>query len=348
LSKNFESIKIPGNQLANAQSAITNLDQQIQSALSIRSFLKERRELLKTELEKFGLLKELKGYNKKLYYYSQQLQEYKNILNEPEKLERQLISLLHKIPAFKKFWQEHSELAALFPVPDNYGTMDALGGLQTRAMVQSGIQQQIQASGPNAQAMMQQNLQAAHQKVREWKEKINKLGGMNSDADIPDFKPNSQRTKKFLSRLEYGLNIQNTRANSFLPTTTDFGLSLGFKINDRASAGLGASYKMGWGKDIRNITITHEGAGLRSYFDWQIKGSLYASGGYEQNYRQRFDDIRILNSPDYWQQSGLIGISKKYGIGKKFRGDFKILFDFLYRSHSPATQPILFRFGYGL
>ena len=168
LSTNFESIKIPGNQLANAQNAITNLDQQIQSAISIRSFLKERREMLKAELEKFGLLKELKGYNKKLYYYSQELQEYKNILNEPEKLERQLISVLHKIPAFKKFWQEHSELAALFPVPDNYGTMEALAGLQTRAMVQSGIQQQIQASGPNAEAMMQQNLQAAQHRLEEW------------------------------------------------------------------------------------------------------------------------------------------------------------------------------------
>ncbi len=348
LSANAGSINISGIPIKNVSRAIDNLQKQITSASSLRRSLNERQDLLKTELEKFGLVKELKGYNKRIYYYSQQLSEYKKILQQPEKLERQALALLQNIPAFKKFWQEHSELAALFPMPDNYGTMAALQGLQTRAVVQASIQQQIQAGGPNAEMMIQQHIQAAHQQIRQWKEKLNKIGGLNSVAEIPDFKPNAQRTKKFFSRLEYGLNFQNTRANSFWPISTDFGFSLGFKINDAASIGVGGAYKMGWGRDIRQITITHEGIGLRSYFEYKIRGNIYASGGYEQNYRQRFDNMRMLRYPNHWQQSGLVGISKRYSINKKLRGDFKILFDYLYRSHSPASQPILLRFGYGL
>ena len=171
---------------------------------------------------------------------------------------------------------------------------------------------------------------------------------MNSDEEIPDFKVNPERTKKFFSRLEYQLNIQNTRSNSFVPLCTDLGLAIGFRINTNAIVSIGGSYKIGWGRDIRQISITQEGAGIRGNFEYRIKGNIFAFGGYEQNFLERFDNIRQLPSPDYWRQSCLIGISKKYSINKKFKGDIKMLFDLLYRSYSPASQPVVIRFGYGL
>ncbi len=338
---------LPLKDLKQTSDAVKGLDNKLQYASQVKAFIKERRELLREKLVQLGFVKELKRYNKEVYYYSEQIKEYKEVLQNPEKLERKALLLIQRLPLFQRFMQEHSELAALFPIPDNYGTPLALQGLQTRASVQNAIQQQMQAAGPNATAVMQQNIQAAQVQLRQWREKVNQLGGMSSDQEIPDFKPNSQKTKSFWQRLEYGTNLQNTRANSFLPVTSDLGLSVGFKINDKSIVGVGASYKMGWGKDIRHIKISHEGVGLRSYFDWKLKGSFYISGGYEQNYRQRFDNIQHLRNPSQWQQSGLIGLSKKYSINKKLKGNIKILFDFLSGSHSPQTQPVLFRLGYG-
>ena len=338
---------IPLKDVEGALSTVKDLDSRLQYAEQVRAYMRERRQLLKEQLGNLGFVKELKKYNKEVYYYSEQIKEYKAILQDPEKLERKAISLLQKLPIFQKFMQEHSELASLFPLPDNYGTALALQGLQTRASVQNMIQQQMQAGGPNAQAMMQQGIRAAQGQLRQIKDKLNQMGGMSSDTEIPDFKPNTQKTKSFWNRLEYGTNMQNTRSSDFLPTTTDFGLSMGYKINDKSVFGIGASYKMGWGKDIQHVTITNEGIGLRSYLDWKLKGSFYVSGGYEQNYRQQFDNAQQLQDPTQWQSSGLIGVTKKYSIGKKWKGDLKLLFDFLYNSHSPQTQPILFRFGYG-
>lgn len=337
---------IPLDKLGAARDKLSELDQKLQYTNQVREFIRTRRRDLQAQFNQLGIVRELKAYNKELYYYSEQIKAYKDILQDPAKLERKAVSFIQKLPFFQKFMQEHSELAALFPLPDNYGSPLALQGLQTRASVQGMIQQQMQAAGPNVTAVMQQNIQNAQGQLRQWREKINQLGGMSSDQEIPDFKPNTQKTKTFWQRLEYGTNLQNTRANSFLPVTSDLGLSVGFKINDKSVVGVGASYMMGWGKDIRQITISHEGVGLRSYLDWKLKGSFYLSGGYEQNYRKRFDNVQQLRDPQQWTNSALAGISKKVSISKKLKGDIKILFDFLYRSHNPVSQPILFRFGY--
>ena len=39
-------------------------------------------------------------YNRQVYYYSQQVREYKETLNGPDKLEQKALVLLNKLPAF--------------------------------------------------------------------------------------------------------------------------------------------------------------------------------------------------------------------------------------------------------
>ncbi len=147
-------------------------------------------------------------------------------------------------------------------------------------------------------------------------------------------------------RLEYGANIQSQKATSFFPTTSDIGLSLGYKLNDKSAIGIGAAYKVGWGRGWNHIRMTHEGLGLRSYVDYKLKGSLYLSGGYEQNYRTAFTSIEQLKDHSAWQSSGLLGLSKKYRVSKKVKGDVKLLWDFLSYQQVPRTQAVLFRVGY--
>ncbi len=333
-----------GTTLAAAQKMKSTLD----DADDVKQFLKERRRFLFEQLSQLGFSSELKKINKELYYYAQEVKSYKEILQQPEKMEEKLLSLLQKIPAFQQFMQQHSYLAQLFPVPQNYGTSSALQGLQTRNDITQMIQSRIPAGGPNGQQLIQQNLQAAQSQLNALKDKVLNLGGLSSDAELPDFKPNNQRTKKFLQRLEYGTNFQSVKSNYFIPVTTDIGLSVGYRLNDKGIVGIGASYKIGWGKNIRKLSVTHEGVGMRSFIEWKLKGNFYLSGGYEQNYRNRFQNIgQLVNPVANWQQSGLIGLSKQYTVGKKWKGNVKLLFDFLYKQQVPVSQPILFRFGYG-
>ncbi len=64
-----------------------------------------------------------------------------------------------------------------------------------------------------------------------------------------------------------------------MPSRSDLGLSLGFKLNKKSIIGIGSSYKMGWGRDIRHISLTHQGASIRSFIDFQLIKSFYLSGG---------------------------------------------------------------------
>jgi len=332
---------------------VDQLKSNLNKAENIKAYLKERRQQLREELEKLGFTKELKKLNKQAYYYAQQLKEYKDILNDPGKIEKRALQLLRKTKLWKDFFRKNSMLASLFRIPDPDQPFDpaSLAGLQTRSQVNGLIQQQIAAGGPNAGQQLQQNLQAAQSQLNELKNKVLKAGGGSSDAEMPEgFKPNDQKTKSFLKRLEYGANLQTQKANSFFPVTSDLGLSLGYKLNSRSVIGIGASYKMGWGRGWNNINISHQGVGLRSYVDWKIKGSFWISGGYEQNYRAGFRDFEQLRDRSQWQTSGLLGISKIVSVKSKLfkKTKLMLLWDFLSYEQVPKTQPVIFRIGYGL
>lgn len=164
-------------------------------------------------------------YQQRLYYYQQQFQEYKAILNDPSKMKEKALVILQKLPAFQQFMQEHSQLAGLFRLPTDYGSMASLGDLQTRSSVQGMLQDRVAAGGLNALGELQQHVQEAQKQLSTLKDKFNELGG-GGVLDMPDFKPNNQKTKTFFQRLEYGTNLQSQRSNNWFPTTTDLGCRL--------------------------------------------------------------------------------------------------------------------------
>ena len=332
-----------------ALNSVKGLEGKFDQAADVKKYLRDRKQVLKEQLNRFGLTKELKKYNQQAYYYAEQVNSYKAMLEDPSKLQQKALELVKKIPAFQDFFKKNSELAGLFRLPDNYGSTASLAGLQTRSSVQNLIQERIASGGPNATAMLQQNVQAAQAQLSSLKDKLNELGGMgNSEGDLPDFKPNNQKTKSFLQRLEYGTNLQSQRSSNYFPTTTDIGLSVGYKLNDKSVIGVGASYKVGWGQNIRNISISSQGVGFRSFADYKIKGSFFASGGFEYNYQQPFSSASIVRDLDKWQQSGLAGISKVVSLKSKMfkKTKIQLLWDFLSYSQRPQTQPLKFRVGY--
>ncbi len=335
-----------------ALSGIKQLQDKLQISHQVETYLRGRNEMIKKLLSSYTKLPKqltagLNNMRKELYYYSAQVNEYREMLKDPDKMVRKTLVLLGRTHAFQEFMKKYSQLAMLFQLPADYGNMNAMAGLQTRSQVQQLVQQQISAAGPNAQAMLQQNLDNARSQLNALKDKL--AGGGPGDEDIPGFKPNNQKIKTFWKRLEYGTNIQNTRSASFLPATSDLGLSVGYRLNDKAVVGIGGSYKMGWGNDIRHIKISHEGASLRSFLDLRLKGSFYASGGFEYNYQPlSADSLPVLANPGPWRRSGLIGISKLVSMRSKLfrKTKLQLLWDFLSYEQQPRTPAIKFRVGY--
>jgi hypothetical protein len=343
---------IPGD-IQNSLGQLQQLQSKMQDAEQIRQFIQQRKDQINRYLSQYthlpaGVSGIYSDYNKQLYYYTQQVQEYKEMLNDPDKMFKTVLQLLDKLPAFTGFMKSNSFLSGLFDIPADYGSSQSMLGLQTRDQVMSGIQSQLSSGGPGAMAAFNQNMQSAQQQLQQIKDKLSSLGAGGENVDNSRFKPNNQKTKSLFRRLEYGSNMQTVNGSSYFPTTTDLGLSVGYKLNNKTTIGVGASYKMGWGNSISHIHINGQGAGLRSFLDIQMKGNIFAAGGFEYNYQRPNDLSNVIGHLKNWQQSGLIGVSKIIPMNTKFFKKTKIqfLWDFLSYRQIPRAQPIKFRIGY--
>ncbi len=330
------------DKLSTSLKSVERLKDKIAEAEAIKAYIRERKQLLREQLSQYAVFtKDLQKMNKQAYYYAQQLKEYKQAFNDKRKAEQKAMEVIKQIPAFNHFMQQHSQLASLFGTRGTTASAQSLEGMQTRSQVEQMIQQRL-GSGPNASAAISQQMAEARSKFDELKSKFPDL---DNAAEMPDFKPSEMKTKRLLQRLEFGSNIQLQRSSRFFPTTGDLAGQAAYKFHKNGSAGIGLSYKLGMGTGLNNIHFSSQGMGIRSFIDWKLKGTFFLNGGYEQNYQ-----------PDYagagegmvqkWTQSGLVGISKKYKINSKLKGNMMLLFDFLYNQHIPRTDPVKVRLGY--
>jgi hypothetical protein len=349
--------EIPGEKLVQIQSISSEVQQlqgRLQQANEIHDFIRNRESQLKLALANTSLGKELLRINKEVYYYQERLAEYKELLRDRKKLEEKVFATVRDLPAFQRFMQKHSYLAQLFKIPDNsaVASTEAIPGLQTRASVQNILAQRFSGAitssgaGVDPRQYLHQQMQQASTQLNALRDKISQLGGGSSDMTMPDgFKPNSQKTKTFFQRFEYGLNIQSQRGASFLPAMSDLAFTLGYKLSDKKTIGLGASYKIGWGHGFDNIHFSSEGVALRSYADIKAKGSIWITGGLEYNYFQHFNNLSQIKNLVVWQKSALLGLEKKYKVGNR-NGNIQALYDFLAARQVPQAQSLKFRIGY--
>jgi hypothetical protein len=359
-------------QLQGAGTQLQTLQAKMGDASQVQAFLQQRKQLIGQYLVQHGLStgplsKIYGGMNQQVYYYSQQLRQYKEMWTNPDQLTQKALAVLNRLPAFQTFMKDNSMLGGLFHLPGSYSTPQAISGLQTKAQVAALVQAQtgsaagaagagasgggLSADGASAGGgldALQSNLQNAQSQLDNYKSKLSSLGTGNGDMDMPNFKPNDQKTKTFWKRLEYGADFQTTHTNYYFPMVTDFGASLGYKLGHNNVIGIGASYKLGWGNGIQHIAFSSQGVGLRSFLQIHIKSSFSATGGFEYNYTTPFASFQNLKLIQNWTKSGLIGVTKTVSLKNRVfkKTSVSLLWDFLSYQQVPQTQAFLFRIGY--
>ena len=321
----------------------------------VQTFIAERKSQLQAILSKYaripgGLKSGYERLSKTAYYYSEQVKQYKETLHDRQAMEQKAMEVLDRIPAFEKFWQKNSLLAQLFPMPAGLGTVQGLAGLQSVGQVRQMIAQQLGTSvnsSGNLSSYVQQQFSEAQNSLNHLKDQVARLGGTSGSGsmEMPDFRPNSQKTRAFWKRLEYGVNVQHTPATALLPFISDFGITVGYRGSDRLTFGIGGSYKLGMGKDFSHIHFSSQGVGLRAWLDAEAHGSIWVTGGWEYNYYEAFSKLSDLKNIQQWQQNALVGIKKKYRMGKK-DGSMTLLYDLLAPREVPRTSGLKFRIGY--
>jgi hypothetical protein len=340
-------------QLQGSTAQFQQLQAKFLDANGVKQYIQQRKQAIADYLSSHSQLagnlgKEYQGISRDLYYYSESVRQYKTMLNDPDRLEQQALQVLNKLPAFQIFMKNNSQLAGLFGVSSGYGLPQGLAGLQSRDQVGQMIQSQVASGGAQGSGALQANLQSAQSQLDGFKDKLNKLGSGSGDMEMPDFKPNEQKTKSFWKRIEYGANLQTSRTNAYYPAVADMGLSIGYRLWGANTIGVGASYKLGLGNGWNHIAFSSQGVGLRSFADVKVKGSFFFSGGMELNYTQPFSSFQKLPELNLWTLSGLAGVSKVVSLKNRTFKQTKVslLWDFLSYQQVPKTQPILFRVGY--
>ncbi|UPK72481.1 hypothetical protein [Chitinophaga filiformis] len=293
-----------------------------------------------TPLGKFSA--ELGGLEKEVFYYRQQIEDYKTILTDPKKREEKLLSFLKARPEFQNFMARNSIFASLFNLPANYNASRSLEDLQTRTQVESILQRRIGTDAAGRQLASEQ-LDAGRTQFDSFKSKYASNGNVD---DMPSFKPNPLKTKRFWNRLEPGGNIQFQRANYYFPTVADIVAQLAYKFHKSGTAGIGVVYKLGIGKGWEHVAFSHQGFGFRSFLDWKLRGSIYINGGIEANKPTGFHRIRELENWNGYQMSALIGLCHKVKVAAKRSATTTVLYDFLAARQIPGSQPFKIRFGY--
>lgn len=362
---------VPG--IAKVQAASQQLQQlqgTLQNANEAQAFIRQREQQLKEQLMNSGVARQLLGINKGAYYYQAQLTQYKDMLNSPDKIQQAVLSAVRQAPAFQRFWQKNSYWSRLFPAPAPAvaGTPQELAGLQTRDQVQQEAQKRLGISassttsaaaeksgsggGGGGLSYLQQKMQTMESQLNAIKTRLAQVGtgstsGLgSSNMTMPDFQPNSQHTKTFLKRLQFSLVVQNSPSSGLLPAISSLGINIGYKLSDKATVGVGGSYLLGLGYGLRDIRLSNQGVGVRSFVDIKAKGSIWITGGFEYNYMQQFEGIQDIPHLSMWQKSALIGVTKTYRIGKK-ENNLQLLYDLLADSEVPRGQSFQFRMGWG-
>ena len=339
--------KLQGPELEKLKSQYKGISNRLNQTEQLQQLVAQRKQQLKEKLAHLPLGKTWRKYQQQAGYYQEQLQQFKQALNDPNQLEQKALELLSHIPAFRKFFDKYSILGSMFRLPGQVADMDPstlLNGLQTRDQVLNNLTQRM-GSTQAAQQALTSGMQEGQAALESVKSQLEKALSKEDETAMPNYKPAESKGRNFLKRVELGANIQSTRANGYFPTTSDIAGSLGFRVNKNSVVGIGATYKVGWGQDIRHIAVSHQGMGLRTFIDVRIKKSFWLTGGGEWNYRSEIESLAVLKTIRHWQQSAVIGLQQKQQIGK-YKSTFSLLYDALWNRQLPHTQPLLFRVGY--
>lgn len=337
--------------IQDAQAQIQQLQSKWQQARDVEAFFRQREQQLQAQLAGYNLGNKMLWLNKNAFYFQQQLTEYKSILQDRDKLQEKVLTGLRNSTAFQHFMQKNSYAGRLFSLPDNYGSTAALPGLQTKDMIQQRIGLStgpLAGSGADPGQYLQQKVDDGQQQINQLKDKVRSLGGFSGSGDMvmPQFTPNDQKVRTFLKRLVYSISLQTQQSYGIMPATADLGMMVGYKLSSKATIGVGGSYNIGLGQGISHLSLSGQGASIRSYIDVKARGSLWLTGGFEYDYVQGFSSWRDLSNWDQWQKSALFGFSKKFRIAPNKSSNIQLLFDALSKQHTPASVPFIFRVGY--
>jgi hypothetical protein len=347
LTKSMSLIK-PEIEIDYVQTQLTELTGELHKSEKIKFLIETNLQHLSSFKKIKSIEKKITQYKKLVTSYNARIREMQELLKQPDKIGKRLLSELRQQPAFQKYFAKYSELARLFPSAESpIGNINNIPGLQQRDQLMEHIKTAFGGTSFDPIQLLQTSQQAGQQMnpIYQATQSLQKNIKATSTGEYED---PGYKGLSFAKRFIFQTNLQSSSGNRWLPSHTSFAIGSGYKINPKAQLSVEVVWRMGWGQPIKNIHITHQGFGVRTFLDWKVKGQWWLTGSYEKNHHTSYQEIALASNDNGWRNSALMGISKSIAIKSKRMKKFKVqlLYDFLAPSQAPYTSPWKYRMGY--
>lgn len=338
--KKCEKLK---NKTVKAKENISKTAAKLERLKAMEADIQQHQETLK----KYGvntpaLKNKLKDIDKSCYYFKQGNNGFREMYTNPAKgIENKLLKNLSFDKNFTAFQSKFNAIS-MPALPSVTGLPD-MSGYQTKAQVQAMLPQNAQGITADAKAQVMANVQNSLTKFTEIRDEKPDLSLFK---DKPTFKTNPYKGLPIRQRLVPGFTFQPQIKTLNEPIIIDVGATLGFKLTARLTPMIGASTKIGLGKDIHHLKFSYEGIVARGGMDVKLFYGFSFQGWYEATWKPYPDLMKVDKIRKQPQPSLIAGISNTYKISKKVSGTFMIGYDFFYNKHTPYTSPWVIRMGW--
>jgi len=301
-------------------------------------------------------IKGFKGIDKQVFYAKEKIKVFKQINDEPSKVEEQALEVLQGQQGFDQLLDKTTGRGT---TNSNMSASDLeTMGYQTKRQVNEQLKQKFGSNLGGIQQNMGKQIADYQDKLKDVKkttgtlkqskQSLNRLKNINK----PTFHVNPMRGMPFSKRIEKQWNFQTNRATiDGRPAMLQFSAMAGFKHTPKLIYGAGIATSIGLGQNWNNIRFSFEGLGVRTFAEWQWQYGIGAYAGYERMFKQATFIKTNETTPQVnqnahntntYNESILIGLTKRYRINDKMNGSVQVLFDAWYKEKGSRT-PIQLR-----
>lgn len=323
-------------------SLVNLLEENLKDQATVSKYINERRKILNENLKNDKCSAKLKSINKTSFYYKQQLTEYKNGYNKKDKIEKELERFVLKKSKINQInSRENDQNTNLNNWPNENLNLNKLK--ETQELLKRNI--------AKIDSLKKENVK---NKILDSKEKIKQIKLLNntgftisSTEDIPDFKPNIYKTKRFIDRISFAYDLDISNNIYYSKPIVKLALKLVYTISENDDISVGV---------VPNLTIGEKNKPFFDYHGFDVRASankriykiIYSTVTVDRlasltNKRIVENDVHnnsLFNAKDYSINAGL---KIKYSLAKILTGTFSVLYDFMNNANDESR--IRIRYG---
>lgn len=332
---------------------------ELQVKLNLRKYvnqlIKDRAANLGNIQSSEGKLSQLTGIQKQVFYCNARMKAFKDIADEPTKAEANALEILQGTNGFENAMNKSGDAITMGGQDLGSSTPAQLEkqGYQTKHLFQASLQQHFGKNVSDISKQIGSQVNAVQEREKEISNArdAKTLFDKGKNIEKPAFKVNPMRGLPFRKRIEIQFGWQAIRAvpGRQQPAKVEPSVFLSFKHTLRLSYGLGSGIQIGLGQDWQHVRLSTEGLGFKSFAAWRWQYGISAYMGYERLYNHFLfinaspSTSEIRQSRRAYNESVLIGLTKKYQINQKYNGAIQILYDLWWQQNN-LRSPIVLRF----